>query len=209
VLKADVPTNGDVRGHIQPGDIKYKDLNNDGIVNSEDRKVIGRGTPIHVGGFGNTLRYRDFDLSLFFQWSYGNNIANANRLMLEGNATERPAMNQFASYINRWSPDNPTNQNFRTGGQGPITYSSRIIEDGSYLRLKTLSLGYSLPARYLKKWYLTDLRLNVSAQNLITWTKYSGLDPEVSVRSSVLTPGFDFSPYPQPQTIVFGLNASF
>jgi TonB-linked SusC/RagA family outer membrane protein len=208
-LKSSVPTNGNVRNLIQPGDIKYKDLNGDGIVDSKDRTVIGRGQPIHVGGLGNNFRYKGFDLNLFFQWSYGNQIYNANRLLLEGNATQRPAMNQFASYANRWSPDNQTNDNFRAGGQGPIAHSSRVIEDGSYLRLKTVSLGYSLPARCIKKLSLSQLRINLSAQNLITWTKYSGLDPEVSVRNSVLTPGFDFSPYPQPLSILFGINATF
>jgi TonB-dependent starch-binding outer membrane protein SusC len=209
VLKSTIPTNGNVRNLIQPGDIKYKDLNGDGIVDSKDRTVIGRGQPIFVGGLNNNFKYKAFDLNVFFQWSYGNQIFNANRLLLEGNATQRPGVNQFASYSNRWTPDNQTNVNFRAGGQGPIAYSSRVIEDGSYLRLKTFSFGYSLPLRYIKKFSLSQLRINVSAQNLFTWTKYSGLDPEVSVRYSVLTPGFDFSPYPEPQSILFGLNATF
>src|SRR5690606_31757061 len=111
---------------------------------------------------------------------------------------------------NRWSPENPTNENFRARGQGFIGYfTSKNLEDGSYLRLKTVSLAYSLPDKLIKKLYLSDLALNVSVQNLITWTKYSGLDPEVSTLNNVLQPGFDFSAYPHAKTIVVGLKASF
>ena len=119
-------------------------------------------------------------------------------------------LNQFASYANRWSPENPTNQNYRAGGQGVIgKHSSRVVEDGSYLRLKTLSLDYSIPRKYIKSLHMSDLTLNVSAQNLLTFTNYSGLDPEVSVRNQILTPNFDFSSYPQARTIVFGIKAAF
>jgi hypothetical protein len=147
---------------------------------------------------------------LFFQWSYGNNLYNANRLLLEGNSNGFHGINQYASYANRWTPENQTNENYRTRGQGFIGYfSSKNLEDGSYLRLKTAALAYSLPARLIKKLYLSNLTVDVSAQNLITWTKYSGLDPEVSVANNVLQPGYDFSGYPQAKTIVFGLKASF
>ena len=99
---------------------------------------------------------------------------------------------------------------FRAGGQGASGYySDYVLEDGSYLRLKTVSLSYSLPQVLVKKAYLKDLRLSVTAQNLHTWTRYSGMDPEVSVRNSALTPGFDFSAYPQARTLVFGLKATF
>jgi TonB-linked SusC/RagA family outer membrane protein len=208
-LKADVPNNGNARTAIKPGDIKYKDLNADGLINSLDRTVIGNGNPIHIGGFSNNFSYKGFELNVFFQWSYGNQMYNANRLLLEGNDTQREYMNQFASYINRWTPENQTNENFRAGGQGPPTHSSRVIEDGSYLRLKTLSLTYNIPQNYIRKAHIKQLSVNVSAQNLFTWTKYSGLDPEISVRNSVLTPGFDFSAYPQAKTTVFGISATF
>ncbi len=212
VLKPSVPRNG--AATIQPGDIKYKDLNGDGVVNTQDRTIIGRGQPIHFGGFSNNFWYKGFSLNLFFQWSYGNDIYNANRIILEGNANGRTDLNQYASYIDRWSPTNQGSKNYRAGGQGQVGYhSSRVVEDGSYLRLKTASLAYSIPARYIKKLYLSTLSLNISAQNLLTWTKYTGMDPEVSTRVSgagaVLTPGFDYSPYPQARTMVFGLNASF
>jgi hypothetical protein len=147
---------------------------------------------------------------MFFQWSYGNNIYNANRLLLEGNSNGFHLINQFASYANRWSPDNQTNANYRTRGQGPIGFhSSRVVEDGSFLRFKTLTLNYALPVNLIKKLYLSELSLNVSAQNLATWTKYSGMDPEVSTRNNVLSPGYDYSSYPKSPAIVFGLRGAF
>ncbi len=209
VLKDNVTTNGNDRSIIQPGDIKYKDLNGDGVVNSNDFTIMGRGLPIHNGGFTNNFTYKGFDLNVFFQWVYGNDLINANRLIFEGNGNANRNLNQFAGYADRWEPDNPSNTLFRAGGQGPTYFSSRVIEDGSYLRLKTVSLGYNLPAKYLKDINMHSARIYISGQNLYTWTKYSGPDPEVSVRNSTLTPGFDYSAYPNPRTIVFGLNVSF
>lgn len=210
ILKKDVPTNGAVRNTIQPGDIKYRDLNGDGIINDNDLTIIGRGQPIHTGGFSNNLTYKGFSLNVFFQWSYGNNIYNANRLALEGNSNGRANVNQFASYVNRWSPENQTNENYRTRGQGPIGfYSSKNVEDGSYLRLKTLSLDYSIPNAIIERLKISNLTVSVAAQNVLTWTKYSGMDPEVSVLNQVLSPSYDFSSYPQARTLTFGLKATF
>lgn len=220
ILKDNVPTNGNSRTAIQPGDIKYRDLNGDGIVNASDKTIIGRGQPIHTGGFSNNLKYRNFTLNVFFQWSYGADIYNANRITFEGNSNGRSNMNQFASYVNRWSPENQTNENFRAGGQGPIGYhSSKYVEDGSYLRLKTFSLDYTVPSRLLTRFYIKGLSLNVAMQNLYTWTNYSGLDPEVSTQSSsltstsaqngILTPNYDYSAYPQAITIVGGIKLTF
>lgn len=211
ILKSHLPSNGTAaqRGGILPGDIKYKDLNGDGIIDPNDKTVIGRGQALYIGGFNNNFNYKGFSLNAFFQWSVGNDIYNANRLTFEGNSNGRRNLNQYASYANRWTPENPTNENFRAGGQGPTVHSSRVVEDGSFLRLKTVSLSYSLPKQWIQKALLSQLSLNVAAQNLITWSKYSGLDPEVSLRSGVLTPGYDFSAYPITPTIVFGLRAAF
>ena len=210
VLKPEVAGNGAVRNTIQPGDIKYKDLNGDGTMTNADVTFIGRGQPIHTGGFSNNFSYMGFELNVFFQWSYGNDIYNANRLLLEGNSNNYTNINQFASYANRWSPENQTNENYRTRGQGPVGFhSSRVVEDGSYLRLKTVSLSYFVPSRYIKKVNMSSVSLNVSAQNLATWTNYSGMDPEVSTRGDVLTPGYDYSSYPKSPTVVFGIKASF
>ncbi len=210
ILKPSVPTNGAVRNTIQPGDIKYKDMNGDGIMNDADLTFIGRGQPIHTGGFSNNFSYKALSLNVFFQWSYGNDIYNANRLLLEGNSNGFGNINQFASYSNRWSPENPTNANYRTRGQGPIGFhSSRVVEDGSFLRMKTVALNYTIPSKIIKSAYLSSLSFNVSAQNLVTWTNYSGMDPEVSTRNNTLTPGYDYSSYPKAPTIAFGLKAAF
>ncbi|MBC9929840.1 SusC/RagA family TonB-linked outer membrane protein [Chitinophaga qingshengii] len=209
ILKDNVPTNGNTRGLIKPGDIKYRDINGDGVVNASDYTVIGRGLPIHTGGFNNSFTYKQFDLNIFFQWSYGNDILNVNRLLFEGNIFKRSYLNQFASYADRWTPTNTSSDMFRVNGYYGGGYSSRTVEDGSYLRLKTLALGYNLPRNITSRLKINSLRIYAAAQNVITWTKYKGMDPEVSTFNSVLTPGFDYSSYPRSRTITFGANLSF
>lgn len=205
-LKDHIPTNGDVRETIQPGDIKYKDINEDGVVDANDRTIIGNPMPKHTGGFSNRFSYKGVGLNILLQWSYGGQLLNANRIIFEGNATNVLRFNQFASYNDRWTPENPSNTLFRAGGQGPQVVSSRTIEDGSYLRLKTLSLDYMIPTELTQRIGVSSLNLSVQVQNLLTWTKYSGMDPEVSVHRSVLTPGFDFSAYPHARRVTFGLR---
>ncbi len=207
VLKPNLPTNGNTRAVIQPGHVKYKDLNGDGNININDYTIIGRGLPVHTGGFSNNFSYKGFDLNVLFQWSYGNDLINANRLIFEGSS--RRSLNQFATYADRWTFDNQESLIPRVGGQGPNNYSSRIVEDGSYLRLKTVSLGYNIPSAFAKQLGIRSLRVYSAAQNLITWTNYSGPDPEVSVGFSNLTQGFDYAAYPRARTITFGLNVSF
>jgi len=192
---------------IQPGYIKYRDLNGDRIINDNDKTIIGNGNPDFIGGFTNNFKYKNFDLNIFFQFSYGNDVLNANRLVFEGNSG-RILQNQFASVLNRWSPTNQNNIMFVARGDGDKVYSSRVIEDGSYLRLKTLQLGYQMPEKLMKKAGIKNLRFYLSAQNLITWRKYTGLDPEVSAYNSALTPGFDYSVYPRAKTLTVGLNLS-
>ena len=195
--------------NTQPGMPKYKDVNGDGIIDTNDRTIIGRGLPIHTGGFTNSFTYKGFDLSVFFQWSYGNDIMNANRLFFE-NAGGKKDLNQFASYANRWTPENPESDiPAATKSASNNVISSRIIEDGSYLRLKTITLGYTFPKTLIAKAKLSNARVYVAAQNLWTWTSYSGYDPEVSVRNSALTPGLDFSSYPRAFTLSFGVNLGF
>lgn len=210
ILKPNISGNGGVRSGIRPGDIKYKDLDGDGTMTDADVTFIGRGQPIHIGGFTNNFSWKGFELNVFFSWSYGNNVYNANRLIMEGNSNSWALINQYATYANRWEPDKPSNTLYRTDGMGPIGFhSSRVVEDGSFLKLKTVSLSYSLPASIIKKAYLSNLTLSVSGQNLYTWTNYSGLDPEVSTRGSLLTPGFDYSAYPRSPMFVFGIKAAF
>ncbi|MCQ2185045.1 MAG: SusC/RagA family TonB-linked outer membrane protein, partial [Bacteroidales bacterium] len=204
VLKEGVPTNGDTRAVIQPGDIKYVDQNGDGVVNDQDMVVIGRGTPFFTGGFNNTLTWRGFDLNFFFQWSVGNMIMNANRLIFEGNYANK-TINQFRSYN-----DHQDSRNFRVGGQGPDgLYSTRTLEDGSFLRLKTLQLSYTLPKRISGKLKMDVLKFTIAGQNLWTLSKYSGLDPEVSIRHTALTPGFDFSAYARTRSFTAGVSVTF
>jgi TonB-linked SusC/RagA family outer membrane protein len=210
VLKPNVPTNGNARNMVTPGQIKYRDLNGDGTMNESDFAIIGRGQPVHTGGFSNNFNYKAFSLNVFLQWAYGNDIYNANRLLLEGNSNGYANINQFASYANRWSPENQTNENYATRGQGPIGFfSSRVVEDGSYLRLKTVSFNYVVPTKIIQKAYLSSLSFNVAAQNLWTLTNYSGMDPEVSTRNPVLTPSYDYSSYPKSPTLAFGIKATF
>ena len=205
-LKNAVPTNGMAREIIKPGYIRYKDLNSDGVITAADQTIIGRGLPIHDGGFSNNFTYKNLSLNVFLQWSYGNDVYNANKLIFEAKAYSM--LNQYASYANRWSPTNPSTTIPVVGGVPEGYYSTRELEDASYLRLKTVELGYSVPAKKLKKIGLKEIMLTASAQNLVTWTNYSGMDPEVSTRNSILTPGFDYSAFPIAKTLVFGLKAS-
>jgi hypothetical protein len=177
-------------------------------IDANDQTIVGNPNPKHIGGFSNNFSYGPFDLNVFLQWSYGNDILNANRIVFEG-AEARPSLNMFKTYENRWSLENQNSDLPVAGGYGPNVFSDRNIEDGSFLRLKTVSLGYNLPSAVTKKLKIQSARFNVSAQNLVTWTNYSGLDPEVSVRHSALTPGFDWSPYPRARTITFGMNLTF
>ena len=196
--------------NTQPGMPKYKDLNGDGIIDTNDRTMIGRGLPIHTGGFTNNFEYKGFDLSVFFQWSYGNDVLNANRLFFDSGFQKKRELNQYASYTGRWTPENPnSNIPAATNSSSNLVISSRVVEDASFLRLKTVTLGYTVPKTFLKKYKIDNARLYVAAQNLWTITGYSGYDPEVSIRSGGLTPGLDFSSYPRALSVSFGINLGF
>jgi TonB-linked SusC/RagA family outer membrane protein len=203
VLKPNIPYMGDASA-IQPGDMKYRDINGDGIIDDYDRTVIGRGTPVHTGGINNSFKLHNFDFSFFWQWSYGNNIINANKYMfMIGN---KSTTNMFAEYANRFSEENPQSDIPRTRAAGSNVYSTYAVEDGSFLRLQNITLGYNMPKDIASKLYMSKLRVYLTAQNLITLSNYSGMDPEVSVRHSALSQGFDFSAYPRAKTISLGVN---
>lgn len=209
-LKNELPATAGLLGTNarQPGDAKYKDLNNDGIVDDADQTLIGNPYPKHTGGFNNNFTYKNFDLNVFFQWSYGNEVLNANNIFLEGLNGAILGRNVKATYVNRWTPENQNTTIPRSGSSGISgVLSTRYIEDASFLRLKTISLGYNFRKDLIRG--LGSARVYVSAQNLHTWTNYSGPDPEVSTKGFGLSPGLDFSAYPIAQTIVFGLNLSF
>ncbi|MFR9591728.1 MAG: TonB-dependent receptor [Rikenellaceae bacterium] len=193
--------------NIQPGDPKYSDINGDGVIDDNDRTIIGSGQPLHTGGFGNTFTYKNFDLNIFFTWSYGNDILNANRLIFEQGLKSNT--NQLASYADRWSESNPDSDIPRAGANGMELYSSRVVEDGSFLRLSNISLGYTIPERITQKAKMSSFRIYVTLNNIWTLTSYSGPDPEVSTQNSVLTPGFDWSAYPRTFGATIGANITF
>lgn len=209
-LKEGIP-HFSTENNTQPGMPKYADLNGDGTIDSNDRTIIGRGLPIHTGGFTNNFEYKGIDLSIFFQWSYGNDVINANRLFFESSNNKSRNLNQFASYADRWTPENPDSDiPVASASVSNRVISSRVVEDGSYLRLKNVTIGYTFPSQLTKKWKIDKARVYVAAQNLWTCTGYSGYDPEVSVRnSSALTPGLDYSSYPRAYSISFGVSLGF
>lgn len=207
LLKDWIPYFG-VRENIRPGDPKYEDVNGDGVINDSDRTVIGIGQPLHTGGWNNTFNFYGIDLSIFMNWSYGNDLLNANRLVFE--YYDGTQLNQFGTMRNAWSLErNPDSDVPRSGATGMEFYSSRVVEDGSFLRIKTVTLGYTFPSKWLRKMKIQSLRVYLTAENLFTFTNYSGPDPEVSTRNSVLTPGFDWSAYPRARSLTGGLSFSF
>ena len=209
LLKPGVPYSSSTgRANVKPGDPKYRDINGDGVIDDNDRTVIGCGQPVHTGGFGNTFYFYGFDVNIFFSWSYGNDVLNANRLIFENGNTAN--LNQLASYNNRFDVDrNPDSDIPAIGANDMFVYSSRVVEDGSFLRLRNISVGYTLPRSVLRKMHFDTMRVYVSADNIWTWTNYSGPDPEVSTRNSVLTPGFDWSAYPRSFGLTAGVSFTF
>ncbi len=192
----------------RPGDFRYADLNTDGAINDLDRTVIGNGIPKFFGGLNNTFTYRGFDLNVFLQGSFGNDILNFGRFdlyNLNGNN------NQSADVLNRWTPTNPNNEIPRattTGGQRIL--STFHIEDGSYLRVKNISLGYTLPENWLKRVSVRSAKVYASAQNWLTFTQYTGFDPEVSrFGTTSISQGMDYGGYPAAKTLLVGLNLTF
>ncbi|MCD7976986.1 MAG: SusC/RagA family TonB-linked outer membrane protein, partial [Tannerellaceae bacterium] len=182
---------------------RYKDLNGDGVVDAvNDREIIGDANPKFFGGFTNTFGYKGFELNVFLQYSYGNDILNYNRLELEA---PTGGQNVSKDMLNRWTPENPSNIYPKASTNRNILVSDYFIEDGSFLKLKSLSLSYGFPHLNFK--HIAGLRVYVTGQNLLTWTKYKGYDPEVSYQgASTLLAGEDFGGYPQSRTFMFGVK---
>lgn len=192
----------------KPGDIWYEDVNSDGVINDNDRQIIGNGYPKLFGGFNNTINYRGFELNVFLQGSYGNDILNFGRFdlyNLNGNN------NQAKEVLNRWTLSNPSTTIPRANaGGGQRILSTFQIEDGSYLRFKNISLGYNFSGSFLKKVSLKNARLYIAGQNLITITNYKGYDPEVSrFGTTSISQGMDYGGYPSSKTILLGVNLNF
>ena len=220
----------------QPGDRKYKDLNGDGIIDDNDRTTLGSPLPFLTGGISSTVSWKGFSLSAFFQYSYGSKVLNYNALKFGESGRYWVRGNMYESFANRWTPDNTNTDIPRilesTGG-GDVSVSTprvtdKFIEDGSFIRFKTLSLSYIIPAKVVSKLKLSNISVNVSAQNLALWTKYSGQDPEVSNYSGVnqkrgtgyteitnttsyssMTGGMDNAAYPRSLIVSGGINITF
>ncbi len=192
----------------KPGDIRYKDVNNDGVINNDDREVIGNSNPDFFGGLNNTFSYKGLELNVFVQGSYGNDLLNFGRFDTHNLVSSN---NNSKEVLNRWTPENPSTTIPRANSAG----GSRILstyqmEDGSYLRFKNISLAYHLPSQILGKSSMTGVKLYVSLQNFITLTNYKGFDPEVNrFGSSTISQGFDYGAYPAAKTITFGANLKF
>ncbi|WP_046242792.1 SusC/RagA family TonB-linked outer membrane protein [Hymenobacter terrenus] len=189
----------------KPGGQKYKDVNGDGIITQADRIVIAN-QPDFSYGLTNVFSYKGFDLTVFFQGTQGGKIYNANRANLE---LATGYTNGAASLTKRWTPTNTTTD-VKAAFQDPAaTISDRFIENASYLRLKNLTLGYTLPKELLTYLHGKSLRFYVSAQNLVTWTNYTGFDPEVSLNGqSLINKGVDLGVYPNSKTFLGGLALS-
>ena len=189
------------------GDLKFKDLNGNGILDPDDRRVIGNGQPDFTFGLTNTLSYKRFDLNFFFEGSVGNDIYNATRVDLEGMFDSK---NQSTVVLNRWTPENTNTDIPRAGNINNVRNSTRFVEDGSYVRLKAITLSYNLNPEFLNSIGINSLSVYTTGQNLLTFTKYSGFDPEVNAFGRSATAlGVDYGTYPQARTITFGVNVEF
>ncbi len=218
--------------YAYPGLAKYKDKNGDNVINDKDVDVIGDMNPIHTGGFSLNVNYKNFDLGAFFNWSYGNEVYNVNKLAsMYGPKEAGVYENKLAFMANSYkiydvvngqlvrltTPDQLNSANVNAAypiaiNEGGVT-STMGIEDGSYLRLNTLTLGYTLPQKLMKKVGIGSLRIYGSVYNVFTLTGYSGLDPEVNTNdrannSIYPTPGMDWGTYPRARSFVVGLNLS-
>ena len=187
----------------EPGDIRFRDLNNDGVINDSDRTVIGNPNPTWLFSMNNTLEWKGIELSVYLQGVAGNKIYNANNIDNTGMAA---ALNQTTAVLKRWTGEGTSNFMPRAVFGDPnqnCRVSDRFVEDGSYLRVKNITLAYSFPKKWMEKIRLEGIRIALSCDNVATITKYSGFDPEVSIN------GIDSSLYPIPRTFSVGLNVNF
>jgi TonB-linked SusC/RagA family outer membrane protein len=202
-------TNGIAGTPFQAGDARFADINGDKIINENDRVKIGLGIPKFQGGFDNSFSFKNYDLGVLVQFSYGNELYNSTRSFLDGmNNLNRST----TDVLDRWRYEGDQTNVARAVSGDPVRntrVSDRWIEDGSYLRIKTVTLGYNIPAAWSKKARLKTARLYLRGQNLLTFTKYSGLDPEVNFIGSPLQSGIDYGTFPQARTYTFGLNVGF
>ncbi len=227
ILKDGIVDSSPVIGVLRPGSMKLKDLTGDNRVGGlEDRTIIGDANPLHTGGLTINGRYKAFDLTANFNWSVGNDVYNANKV--EYTSTSKYQFRNMTTEMRdglRWTnlkedgtisndPAELTAMNANTSLWSPFmaryVFSDWAVEDGSFLRLNTLSLGYNVPKSILKPIGVERLRVYATAYNVFILTNYSGFDPEVSTRrQTTLTPGVDYSAYPKSRQLVLGVNLNF
>jgi TonB-linked SusC/RagA family outer membrane protein len=224
-LKAGVTDDTQIYGTAQPGNIKLKDINGDHVITLDgDRTVIGNANPKFFGGWNNQFTYKNFDLSVFVNFVFGNQIDNANKTQWTDGSYQD--VNMLSIMKNRWTnidnqgnlvtdPGELTKLNVNAKIWSPVRnqryyLTSWAVEDGSFLRFNNLSMGYTIPKKILAKAFISGLRIYATVNNLATITRYSGYDPEVNTRrSDPLTPGVDLGGYPRGTTWLFGANINF
>lgn len=192
---------------VKPGDLKYRSLDGDNEVDPvNDKTFISRGEPKFFGGLLNSFEYKDFSLSFFFNYSYGNEVLNISRWKFEGYSAHYNVAAEY--YHNRWTETNPSNRypNIKSPRKNDV--SSYYVEDASFLRLQNLTFTYSLPQSVLKPLKITACQFSLSADNLFVLTKYTGFDPEVSYHNKLIT-GLDNVTYPRSRSFSFGININF
>jgi len=202
-------TKGAYTGNATPkaGDRLYKDISGDKTFTSAaDRDIIGHAQPDFIFGFNNNFEFKGFDLSLLFQGAVGNEILNGNRQSLELFSGQQ---NAAISALDRWTSTNTSKLIPRAKLDPAPVFSNRYIEDGSFIRLKTASLGYTFPKKVIKALKLSNIKIYISGSNLLTWTKYTGFDPEVTSGDNTVSQGTDSGIYPVSRSYNAGINITF
>lgn len=191
----------------RPGDERFVDINNDGIINADDRTVIGSAQPDFTGGFSTNLFYKSFELSMNFNFVYGNDIFNSNRFAME---RMNGQTNSNRAVLDRWTPDNRNTSIPRASRSSQQIFSDRFLEDGSYIRLQSMTFAYNLPQRTVSGLNLSNIRFHIRGENLFVITSYSGFDPDVNAfGQDFLTQGIDVGVYPKSRMITAGVEIDF
>ena len=195
-------------GYDENGNIQYKDLNQDGAINLNDKTIIGNPNPDFTYGLNSNMSYKGFDFGLFLQGSSGNDLVNVSSV---GNTLHYGYGNNMLKevYYNHWTPETPNAKYPRISRSQTLNFSDRFVENGSFLRLKNIELGYTLPFNKQNVGWIQNIRIYVSAQNLLTFTNYSWWDPEVNSLGGGLSQGVDYSTYPVAKTYLAGINVEF
>lgn len=194
--------------NLLPGDVKYLDLNEDGVINDNDRTIIGRGIPTGFGTFSNTFKYKAWSLLIDLQYMYGNDVLDRS---IHSAEDRQGIANSYRTVLNAWTPENqrtpiaqirPINAYYTTNND------SHKVTDASFIRGRNMILSYTLPTEMVSKLKLERLKLYASVQNFFVWTKYAGYDPEVSNSGSPFDQGLGLYDYPRPRVFTFGVNLS-